>query len=550
MAVSGWARLRRSLPAGLKGVLRRQAETLFPNREAREYGAWMSERLKYRAMAYDEPLEPGLLSILTPVWDGSPVRYFKTLAEAVVGQNHSGACEWVLLDNGCSNRALTSYLDELSGYRWVRLLRLETNSGISAGLRYCLERAGGRYVLPVDADDLLYCDALRVVTSWVRRAGYPPLLYTDEDKIVGRRFYQPYMKSDWDPVLLLNSAYIAHLNIIDRKLAIELGAYTDRSTEGSPDWDVFVRFLIAGYEARHIPEVLYSWRVHAHSTADDAETKPYVHASQQAVLQRFVDSRPDAGRFKVEYSPFLGGMAHFHISRERDGPIPIDAVVLGSALDPRRSARTILQAADAASERGGFVQLIGEDVRVDDADWPHEALTLSELHPEVVMIGGRIRNRAGVILDAGRYFGFGGACGCPHRGRSFSDPGYFGQIWKQRSVSAVTTQFAVMRGSFLAELLRQAPESASLAFLGAWAGALALRTGKRVVYSPFLSGVSETDWEALADPSEQTLFTRMNQDIIPDRRFYSRNLSLEKAFALASAEVGRGNLVARKGSAG
>jgi hypothetical protein len=180
---------------------------------------------------------------------------------------------------------------------------------------------------------------------------------------------------------------------------------------------------------------------------------------------------------------------------------------------------------------------MGRDVQIEDPEWRREAAGLFELHPDVVMIGGRIRNNKGIITEAGRCFGFAGPCGCPDRGRAYSDPGYFGQVWKQRSVSAVSTQFAVVRASFLCELLLQIPESASVAFLGAWAGALALRTGKRVVYSPFLSGVSDLDWETLADPAEQGLFASMNRDIIPDRRFYSRNLSLEKPFAFASPDL-------------
>ncbi len=250
---SWWRRLGRNLPASLKGALRRQADTLFPNRETREYRAWIAARLNHRAQVYDEPLEPGLLSILTPVWDGSPLPYLKTLASALIAQNQAGACEWVVLDNGCTAKRLRNYLDELRSYRWIQVHRLENNAGIAGGLRSCLERAHGRYALPVDADDLLYPDALRVAAFYIRRFNYPALLYSDEDKIIGAKVYQPYMKPDWDPVLLLNSAYIAHLGILDREKALDLGAYSDPNTEGSPDWDVFVRFLIAGYRAAHIP---------------------------------------------------------------------------------------------------------------------------------------------------------------------------------------------------------------------------------------------------------------------------------------------------------
>lgn len=533
---SGWRRLGRTLPASLKGALRRQADSLLPNRETREYRAWMAERLKHRALVYNEPLESGLLSILTPVWDGSPLAYLKRLASALIAQNQSGACEWVLLDNGCTDTRLLSYLNELRSHRWIRRYRLEENAGIARGLRYCLEHAHGRYVIPVDADDLLYPDTLRIVTSYIQRFNYPPLLYSDEDKIIGTKVYQPYMKPDWDPVLLLNSAYIAHLGILDRQKALDLGAYSDANTEGSPDWDVFVRFLIAGYLAAHIPEVLYSWRVHAHSTADDAATKPYVHASQRAVLQRFLDARSGNGKFNIEYNPLLGGMAHWHFSREHGQSSPFTEAILRGDEKPTRA---LTELAKSAAQQGGFVHLIGDDVTIDDPAWPDEALSIFELHPDVVMIGGRIRNRSGAITEAGRHFGFAGPCGCPNRGRSFTDPGYFGQMWKQRSVSAVSSQFAVVRASFLYDILQKAPDSASLAFLGAWAGALALRSGKRVVYSPFLSGVSDRDWDTLVDPAEQALFARTNHDIIPDWRFYSRNLSLEKPFAFGNPGISR-----------
>ncbi|MGI8962639.1 MAG: glycosyltransferase [Bryobacteraceae bacterium] len=552
---TNWRQLRHGISGLVKGFLRRQSEILFPNREAREYRLWIAERVRERQSIYREALEPGLLSVLTPVWNGSPVGYLKRLAESVADQNPSGACEWVVLDNGCTNAGLLSYLANLRAHSWIRVCRAETNIGIIRGLRYCLEHARGRYFLPVDADDCLYPDAFQVVTSFIRRAGYPALLYTDEDKVIGTRFFQPYLKPDWDPVLFLNSAYIAHLGVIDREKALELGAYSDSRTEGSPDWDLFVRFMIAGYTPVHIPEVLYSWRVHAHSTADDAATKPYIHSSQKSALRRFLDAQPNSAKFSVEYSPLLGGAAHWHFSRKHNNPRSLVSAVLtsGSGRNGKRvksdypelrriSVRTdanvdgLAPLAKEMAAEDGFVHLIGEDVEIDverkECEWAWEALTLFELHPDAVMIGGRIRNREGVITEAGRYFGFRGACGCPDRGRSVLDPGYFGQVWKQRSVSAVSTQFAVIRAVFLLKLLAVLPRHASLAFLGAWAGAHALRSGERIVYSPFLSGVSDLDWDSLVTPSERNLFSEVNKDLIPDRRFYSRHLSLEKPFTL------------------
>lgn len=486
----------------LKGTVRRQKDALLPGREVREYERWRKQRLAVRQNRYPELPEPGLLSILTPVWNGSPVPYLRALADSITAQNLNGACEWVIFDNGCTNARLTTYLHSLQARSWVKLIHSAKNVGIANGLRQCLKQASGRYVLPVDGDDLLYPDALRVVTAWIKRTGWPALLYSDEDKIIGRHYYQPYFKPDWDPVLFLNSAYIAHLGVIDRAKALELGAYSDPAAEGSADWDLFMRFFLAGYAPVHIPEVVYNWRVHGQSTADDAASKPYIHGSQKAVLQRFLDARGYASKYEIEYSPLLGGAAHWHFT------------------------------SGAKQLPDEFVCFLGEDVRPDSRDWASEALSIFELHPETVMIGGRIRNSQGIITEAGRHFGFDGACGCPNRGRRVDDPGYFAQMWKQRSVSAVLTQFAVIRRAFLAELLRGLPDNRPKAFLGAWAGALAYRQNKRVVYSPFLSGVSDLDWETLISASEKQSFLEKNADIIPDRRFYPACFSLTRPFGL------------------
>ena len=531
-----------------KGLLRRQGDTFLPKREIREYQSWMAERRACRQLIYSSPTPPGLLSILTAVWDGSPVRYLKKLARSIQKQNSSGACEWVLLDNGCTNSKILKCLDELRTNPWIKLIRAETNSGIMRGQRQCLEAASGRYVLPVDADDVLYDDALLIIASWIIENDHPPLLYTDEDKAIGARRYQPYLKPDWDPVLLLNSAYIAHLGVIDRKKALELDAYSDASAEGSPDWDLFVRFLLAGYAAVHIPEVVYSWRVHASSTADDAANKSYILSSQRKVLQRFLDARSATGDFAIERSSLFGTAAHWHFIRRAKSSKAFPSVVLTAPADTSAAMKkeipmSVVRCRDEPNqaltgllsglkESDAWVHFIGADVEIDSQNWQQEVSSIVDLHADVVMIGGRIKSRDGTIREAGRCFGVNGLWGSPYRGAISDDPGYFGQIWKQRSTSAVSTQFAVMRVRFLLELLGHVPPEASLAFLGAWAGAYALKTSRRVVYSPFLGGWSDTDWDGTVSEAEQELFHAIHADVIPDHRFYPQALSLERPFRL------------------
>jgi len=540
----------------LRQWLRRQRHRHFPDLETRRYREWIARHVHERSEIYTAPVPSGLLSILTAVWDGSPANYLQALANSIQLQNAEGACEWVILDNGCARREIQDCLHRLRERPWIRVYRSEENLGIIRGLRFCLERAANRYVLPVDGDDQLYPDALKVVATHIKRSGYPPILYTDEDKISDTGVSQPYFKPDWDPVLLGNLAYIAHLGVIDRQESLRLGAYCDSVAEGSPDWELFLRFAAAGHAAVHIPEVVYNWRMHSTSTAEDAESKSYVMRSQTAVLSNFLMARRLAERFSIENSPFFPGAPHWHLARRHTDPKPMTCILLtqdgasqprfrevGSypaasviRVDLRSDPRSLASLAGELASREELLCFMREDLAIENADWGWEALGLFELFPDTVMLGGLIRNETGEILEAGLQLGYRGACGSPDRGRKRSDPGYFGQAWKQRSVSAVSLHCAVVKPTFLLETLQQLPPGASLPFLGAWLGAYALRKGGRVVYSPFLGGACNTAWNASITIDEENLFTSLNRDILPDRRYYPKPFSLREGYVLDSHE--------------
>jgi hypothetical protein len=445
-------------------------------------------------------------------------------------QNPNGACEWIIADNGCTLPKLQSTLAGLKSKNWVRIIRFDHNTGIARALRRALETATARYVLPVDADDDLYPDALRIVASSIHQHNYPPALYSDEDKIEDTRISQPYFKPDWDPVLLSNSAYIAHLGVMDRKAALHLGVYSDPQVEGSVDWDAFLRFANAGHAVIHIPEVIYHWRIHSQSTAQDDSAKDFIAASQLAALRRFLHAHPRAQHFTVEPSPLFRGGAHFRIRRQPVGSSTSRTVLLGSA-DAHSAASEIITP-HLTGNACDFVCLMDESIQPDDPEWQWEALGIFELFPDTVIVGGRLYNAQHRVIEAGQHFGFAGACGSPNRGRAITDPGYFGQMWKQRSVSAVSAQWLVVNRDFLASTLAHIPPAIPISMLGAWLAAAAARNHKRVVYSPHLSGLASVDFGALIRPEDREAFLTGNSDLIPDRRYYPEPFSLYQPFAL------------------
>lgn len=515
--------------------------------KARTHQATVPGGWTVRLRDYEARQQPGLLSFITTVWDTDPA-YLNPLARSVFEQHGGANFEWFILDNGSTDPKTRAALKEIGAHPCVRLERTETNLGIIGGMKYCLDRASGRYVLPLDSDDLLSLDCAQIMTTMILENDYPALLYSDEDKLRGKEHVLPYFKPDWDPVLFVHSCYIAHLCALDRRIALEVGCYTDPAVEGSHDWDSFTRFYLAGHDPVHVPEVIYSWRMHENSTSENINSKPVVYASHQAVIRRFLSGTKSPDLYDVEESPLFGGMPDWRISRRRENAPPLTTVVvtdspraelpdIPSSDYPRHEVVQSLKADGLAGllralkGREGLVHIVSQDVQIHDPDWGWEALTLMELFPDAVTVGGRIVGRDGLVLHASGCFGFGRGCDPPDRGRPLSDPGYFAIAWKPHSASAVSAQHAVFRADFLIPLLERLIRQgvATLPFLGAWAGAEARRMNLRTVYSPFVIASCSSDWEAEVRDGERAAFLLANAELMPEETLLSRHVGFSPA---------------------
>jgi len=519
-----------------------QQPAIFPGFEtwpSDAYGMYRQEMVAERKALYTDA-DPSLLSFITPVWNTAPQFLFE-LAYTVLGQDSGSNFEWVILDNGSDKAETREALKLIASHPAVRLERVDQNIGIVRALRSMLERAQNRYIVPLDSDDLITPDCVRIMTSALRNAGFPKLAYSDEDKRLEEHQRDPYSKPDWDPVLFTHSCYIAHLCAIDRQTALELGCYTNHDADGSTDWDSFTRFLLAGHTPLHIPELLYTWRMHPQSTALAIDSKSYIHDSQKSVLYMFLRGREADTRYTVELSPLFSNTPDWRFVRTPQGPRPITTLLLGpgadrSSLAPSFTGHRIekietpdlsvlLEHAKQAASEGRLLHLLSTDVSVEDERWPDEALAMFELYPDTVVVGGRII-KDGVLVAADAYFGFNGACGSPNLGKSTADPGYFAQLWKPHSASVVPVQHSVIDAKFLVEALPALIRAeATYDALSMWLGAAARRRKQRCVYTPFFSASTH---KPVKEPSstEIAALTIAFGDVIPDCALLSPRLGL------------------------
>lgn len=500
-----------------------------------DYLGWILRRITRRRHIHPKPKGEFKISILTPVYN-PPKRYLDDLADSALRQTY-GNFEWVIVDNG-SEAPTRRRLEEIAASdSRVKLTLNGENMGIIRGTRMALERATGDYYVTLDHDDLLYHDALWIIASSLEKNPGVECFYSDEDKHVEDRLPKyPFLKPDWDPAYLSACCYIAHLSGARRDIALELGAYTDPAAEGSHDWDTFMRFVRRGARPLHIREPLYSWRIHERSTAGGESVKPYAVKSQEAVLNKHLALTGKSGAFGLTANPLAAGMWRVTMNRGRS---PLVTLVIGggyggarlsSALagahagykkeavrliavgvndEERQSASNAMrnigvesassiaasfheaatQAGRLASSDGSYIAFVSSALDMS-AGFLHELAAVLEYFDDSVLAGGRILDRRDVVLWAGGCFGFGGFIGSPDSGIYKFEPGYAAGAVCHRTVDGVSPLMWMAKPALVTAALGEMDGADNPALFASRMALTALCMEKRVIYTPYASGIS------------------------------------------------------------
>jgi hypothetical protein len=285
---------------------------------------------------------PPLFSLTTTIYDTDPV-FLSELADDIRFQA-CGDFEWLLLDNGSRDPAVVAAINEIArSDRRFRHFRVERNIHIIPGNRYLLERAQGRYIVPIDSDDRVSSHALAVIERELRRHDMPDVLFSDEAKVDVLADPIEYI---WRPrysrLAALATCPAAHLQVFRRDLGLAQGAYSDAYAQGSHDWDTLMRLTDAGARVCSTHECLYGWRAHPLSAAQTEQAKDYIISSQQGVIEHSLVRRRLDRRFRVEPAR-PGAAGAFRVRRQPVDPQPVEIdLVLNDAADVATIERSLV----------------------------------------------------------------------------------------------------------------------------------------------------------------------------------------------------------------
>ena len=524
------------------------------------------------------------ISIVVPLYK-TPEKYLRRLTESVQQQTYPN-WELCLSDGSGTDSPLTGILKELCAKdARIKVITHDRALQISENTNSAIEAASGDFIAFADHDDELTPHALFECVKALNDHPGTLVVYSDEDKMSmdGHKFFQPHFKPDYNPDLLCTVNYICHLFVVSRKVTDKVGMLR-KEFDGAQDYDFVFRCVeaVKDEEIYHVPKILYHWRCHEDSTAENPESKMYAFdAGARAIkahydrigvpveiekgeylglyrtkflweekplisiiipnkdhiddLKRCIDSIEEKATYRnYEYVIVENNSTEdetFAYYKELEASNPKAHVVYWDGIFNYSAINNF----GASHAKGEYLLLLNNDTEIISPDCLEQLLGYC-MRPDVGAVGARLYYEDDTVQHAGVVIGFGGIAGHCFVQQKRDATGYCHRIICAQDYSAVTAAcMMVKREAF--DKVHGLSEEFQVAFNDI---DFCLRLGKAgylVVYNPYAElyhyesksrGLEDTPEKVARFNREIASFEKHWPEILRDGDpYYNPNLTLE-----------------------
>lgn len=515
------------------------------------YGPWFEahrpgkeelERQRNRKFRYNPRI-----SIVVPAYR-TPAEFLQQMIRSVQEQTYTN-WELCIANASPGDENMKKILDKASEDARILVRELKENKGIAENTNEAFAMATGEFTGLLDHDDLLAPQALyRVVEvlqpdekkdkneksihAW-KHAGRIDVVYSDEDKVTTdlSEHFQPHFKPDFNPDLLRSNNYITHFFVARTELIRQAGGFR-REYDGAQDYDFIFRCVERAQAVRHIPDILYHWRTHKASTADNPASKMYAfEAGKRAIegnlarcgVQGKVSHTKDLGFYQVEYpvqgQPLVSVLIPNKDQKEtlkkcldslfaRTSYKNYEIIIIENnstqeetfryyeELQKRENVHVVtwedsrkrgfnysaINNFGVTKARGEYLLFLNNDVEILRENWMEEMLGNCQRR-EVGIVGAKLYYPDDTIQHAGVIIGIGGIAGHAFLNQSRKRSGYLHKASLQMNLSAVTAACMMMKRSVF-EQTGGFEEMLSVAFNDVDLCLRTIQAGYLVVYNP------------------------------------------------------------------
>ncbi len=430
-------------------------------------------------------------SVLVPLYN-TPDSFLKAMIESVQAQTYKN-WELCLADGSDKEHSFVGEICKKYAGKDERIKyeKLEKNLGISENTNACIRMATGEYIALFDHDDLLHPSALYEVMRAICEHG-TDFIYTDENTFSEkpRDAYNPHFKPDFSPDTLRSYNYICHLSVFSRELLDSVG-YFRSEYDGSQDYDLILRLTEKANKVFHIRKILYYWRAHKNSVAQDVGAKPYTVKAAKKALAAHLERCGLKGEVLDSSVPTT-----YHIKYEIDGN-PLISVIIPNKdhtddldiclkslyekssyknfeviiVENNSTEKETFEYYEKIKQRyenlkvviwtgifnysainnfgvnyakGEYILLLNNDVEIINGSCLEEMLMFAQ-RKDVGAVGAKLYYSDDTVQHAGVILGLGGTAGHAHKHFCRSHPGYMARASIAQNLTACTAACLMMR---------------------------------------------------------------------------------------------------------
>lgn len=572
---------------GIRATVLRTVDKI-RHRDSIEYETWLKrhtpsstilKKQREHVFAYNPKI-----SIVIPLYK-TPENYLRKLIESVQNQSYEN-WELCLSDGSGTDSPLTAVLKEYGDRdQRIRVAYSGKQMQISENTNEALQIATGEYIAFADHDDLLAPNALYECVLELNKDKKIDIIYTDEDKIdmKGKTHFMPHFKPDFNIDFLQSTNYFCHLFVVKREIYEKVGMLRPEF-DGAQDYDFVLRCVEQTENIKHIPKVLYHWRAHKDSTAENPESKNYAFTAGMRALQAHYDRLGIPA--KVSETEIKG----IYRTKYALSKTPLVSVIIPNkdhvedlkkcldSLDAKNTYQNVeyIVVENNSTEEatfayyqevqekypkvkvvywkgegfnypsinnygvecasGEYLLFLNNDTEIINPDCVEELLGVC-MRKDVGAVGARLYYEDGTIQHAGVVIGLGGVAGHAFVGFDKDDPGYFGRACTMQNYSAVTAACMMVKRSVFEEV-EGFDEKFAVAFNDIDFCLKVVKAGYRIVYNPYAElthyesksrGYEDTEEKMERFHSEMMLFRkRWKKFLKQGDPCYSPNLNLDK----------------------
>lgn len=507
-------------------------------------------------------------SIVVPLYK-TQEKYLKELLESIKGQTYSN-WELCLSDGSGLDSPLKEVLKELeySDSR-IKVISSKEPLKIAENTNAAIEIATGDYIVFADHDDILSIDALYECAKCINENPKVDMIYSDEDKVSmdGQTYFEPHFKPDLNVDLLCSVNYFCHLVVVKRQL-LEQAGNLNGEYNGAQDYDFVLRCVEKTDAVYHIPKILYHWRAHMDSTAENPESKRYAFEAGRRAIQKhyeriglkdaYVEETAYPGTYRTRYKyadkPKVSIIIDEITKKEllgktlqsiKENDYPDYEVIIVDCTEKKEIEKFVEKYQDkrirvkrgekiwtaakrknegAGCAEGEYLIFLAGNAEYADKEGISELVSVA-MRSDVGVVGTRSYYKNGTVEHAGCVIGMNGTAGSLFEHTLRGENGYFSHIVTQMQYSAVAGACMMVKKDIFEKV--NGFDEDYKGELGKVDLCLKIRNKHMsVVYNPYVK-VMRWSNELRNNENDEKLFKKQWAEILEkDDPYYNKNLSL------------------------